>query len=255
MNDTPILDQLARTAADLGPAIQPPELNDVLHSITQTAHDLTGAAACSIAMLDRETEELKFVAATGPGTDAVLGMRMGAHEGIAGWALASGQAISVGEVSQDPRFARDVAEATGYIPQTIFAIPLETQTGAVGVLEILDADPERSASAGLADDQTVSTVVAILANQAAIAISTAMIFSDLGRVLFSAAARAAADKGGIADIQDALARTAAAAQGPSKELAQLLTVFNELGNLGADERRAAAKLLYDFLAYARGAQA
>lgn len=255
-----ILLRLAQTAADLGPAIEPPGATELLQSVAQTAHELTGAAACSIAILDRETEELHFVAATGPGADAILGLRMDAHKGIAGWALASGQSISVGEVAQDPRFARDVAEATGYLPNTIFAIPLETDQGSVGVLEILDADATKRAAAGVADEREVSEVIAILAQHAALTIGTMHTFQDLGRVLFSAAARAAAateaaGDGAEPDLQEALARAAAAAEGPSKQLAQLLAVFAELNELGPDERQTAAKILYDFLSYARGERA
>lgn len=244
MGDDGVLQRLAQAAADLGPAIEPPGLTHLLDTIAQTAHELTGAAACSIAVLDRATEELHFVAATGPGAASVVGMRMDAHKGIAGWALASGQSITVGEVSQDPRFARDVAEATGYLPTTIFAIPLEGDDGPVGVLEILDAD-----ESAFSDEKTVAALMGILAQQATVAIATSFLFEDLGRVLFSAAARAA--ESADDDIRDALAGAASAAQGPTKDLAQLLTVFAELSAIGPEERQSAARLLYDFLTYVR----
>ena len=54
-------------------------------------------------------------------------------------------------------------------------------------------------------------------------------------------------------MQLALARAAAAAEGPSKHLAQLFAVFAELGEIGEDERHTAAKILYDFLGFARHA--
>ena len=126
-------------------------------------------------------------------------MQMDAGKGIAGWALSSGQSISISDAPSDPRFARDIADATGYTPSTVFAIPLETDAGAMGVMEILDAPEGRE---GAHDE---SRLVATLARQAAVAIETTRLFRTFGRVMFRAAAqrgrgrrpagRAGADRG------------------------------------------------------------
>src|SRR5262249_24176192 len=38
----------------------------------------------------------------------------------------------------DPRFARDVAERTGYVPKGLMAVPLLHDERALGVLQVLD---------------------------------------------------------------------------------------------------------------------
>ncbi len=42
------------------------------------------------------------------------------------------------DVGRDPRFAKDVAEDTGYVPEGLMAVPLLHEERALGVLEVLD---------------------------------------------------------------------------------------------------------------------
>ena len=51
--------------------------------------------------------------------------------------------------SDDPRFDREAAEATGYIPRSILAVPIETTDGVSGVIEVLDWSDERVGEEGL----------------------------------------------------------------------------------------------------------
>lgn len=241
---TEIFDAIAKAAADLGPAIEPPGYRDLLEWIVDTARQITGAAATSIATLDPIEEKLEFVAATGTASDQVVGLRMDAGKGIAGWALASGQSITISDAPSDPRFAADVAAKTGFTPRSVLAIPLEADSGTVGVMEILDAAEDRP------DAHGASLLVASLAHQAAVAIETTHLFRDFGGVMFRAAARAADG----APLEEALARTAEAARGPARELAEILDLFSELGRLGSTEREAAVELLSTFLGYARASR-
>ncbi len=243
-----LLRALADTAADVGAAIQPAGFEELLTSIAEHARQVTGAGASSIALLDEQAGELEFVAATGPGGEALVGTRMDSGKGIAGWALASGQSITVNDAPSDPRFAADVAATTGYTPHTILAIPLEDERGPVGVMEVLDPDP---ASDG---DRGAGAMLSLLAEQAALAIASAAVFDDLGKAVFAAAARAAAanpDAGGLVDVFE---EVAADARGPSRKMAGLLASFYEVAQLGVEERDAAEALLTAFLRYARASR-
>jgi GAF domain-containing protein len=242
--DARSFDGLAQAAADLGPAIQPPGYQDLLEWIAETARAVTGAAASSIAVLNERTETLRFVAASGSAGDHVVGIEMDAGKGIAGWALASGQSITISDAPSDPRFAADVAAKTGYTPRTVFAIPLESDAGTMGVMEILDAEEGRDHA------ENESRVVTTLAYQAAVAIETTRLFGDLGRVLFRAAAAAAGDD--AAGVKEALEQIAERSRGPTRALAEMLDLFYEIGRLGPAEREAATDLLDTFLRYAQG---
>lgn len=110
---------------------------------------LLRAPACSVALLDRE-RRLQFVAASGTGAPAIVGQVIAHDQGIAGWAVSTGQAISVSDITTDGRFAADVAAATGYLPTRITAVPVMGEAGALGVLEVLDADPTDAGTAAAA---------------------------------------------------------------------------------------------------------
>ena len=45
-------------------------------------------------------------------------------------------------MNADRRFDREAAASTGYLPTTILAVPIEDDDGPVGVLEVLDREPE-----------------------------------------------------------------------------------------------------------------
>ena len=78
--------------------------------------------------------------------------------------LVTRQPIVIEDVSDDPRFARDFAETTGYIPRGLMAAPLLHKERSIGVLEVLDR-PQRSRFSLQEMD-----LLALFANQAAIAL-------------------------------------------------------------------------------------
>jgi GAF domain-containing protein len=231
-----VLDEVARVAADLGPALVPAGHEELIASITSAARSLFGAAACSVALLDDATEELVFYVASGAGADDVTGMRIPASQGIAGWVLTSGQAIAIDDVRADPRFASEVAEGTGYVPRSILAMPLETDRAVIGVIEVLD----RNIEGGGRDME----LLGLFARQAALAIENSRVFTDLGRVLFQAVARMRDD-----DLGRGLREVADGSSPPDPELAELADHFRTFASLGEDERSAAVRLLREFLGY------
>ena len=95
----------------------------LLAAIVEVARSIFGAKASSILLLDEETEELVFEAVVGEGEQELLGMRFPAGKGIAGWVLATRTPLVIEDVREDPRFASDVAEDTGYVPSGLMAAP------------------------------------------------------------------------------------------------------------------------------------
>ena len=137
---------------------------ELLQSIVEVARAIFGARASSIFVLDEEADELVFEAVAGEGADSVIGLRIPSSTGIAGWVLVSGEPIVLSDVSKDPRFARDVAEATGYVPTSLMAVPLLHGERVLGVLQVLDRPPDKPFSLSEMD------VLGLFAHQAAIAL-------------------------------------------------------------------------------------
>ena len=134
----------------------------LLQSIVDVARAIFDAKASSIFLLDEDTDELVFEAVSGEGEGDLIGMRIPSGTGIAGWVLVTGQPIVIDDLSQDPRFARDAAERTGYVPTRLMAVPLVNEETSLGVLQVLDRSTDRSVSLGEID------LLILFANQASI---------------------------------------------------------------------------------------
>jgi GAF domain-containing protein len=136
----------------------------LLQSVVDVARAIFKARASSIFLLDEDTDELVFEAVSGEGSERLLGTRFPSSKGIAGWVLVTRQSLVLEDVSGDPRFARDFAEQTGYVPKGLMAVPLLHGERTLGVLEVLDR-PE-SSKFTLAE----SDLLGLFANQAALAL-------------------------------------------------------------------------------------
>ena len=133
-----MLAELAALADRLGPALEPPGALHQLDNIVETARELLGASAASVAIVDPDEETLEFLVATGPAAEHVVGLRVPLGQGIAGFVAASGQSLTVTDTTQDPRFASDLATDIGYVPGVLLAVPLTGDDEVLGVMEVLD---------------------------------------------------------------------------------------------------------------------
>ncbi len=228
-----LLADLGRLATALGPAVRPAGTDRQLGSITTAARELFGAGACSLALLSDDGSELVYTTAAGAGAGGVTGMRLPAGQGLAGWVVMSGQPVAVDDLAADPRFARDVAEGTGYVPRAMLAVPVAVDDEVLGVLTVLDRDAARAG----ADRDMV--LLQLFADQAAHALEATRAFGDLGRVLLRALAAAAADGTALAD---ALAG-AGGPGAPDPELTELAALLAVLGRQGPAERRLAVRIV------------
>jgi GAF domain-containing protein len=249
MSPDELLRQLGELASSLGPAVRPAGADELLRSLTETARRLFGAAACSLALLTEDESELVYTVAAGQGADDVTGMRIPASRGIAGWVVQSGQPIAISDVAADPRFSREQAEQTGYIPQAILAVPVQTPARLLGVISLLDRDPRRP---GAEQDMAL---LSLFADQAALALASVERFSLMGRVLLDALARAAqgdvpaGDTPAGDDLAGALRQAADHLPAADADLAELAATFAVLARRGAAERRLALAVLRDIADY------
>jgi GAF domain-containing protein len=132
-----------RAAVAAGVLAADEQFGRLLRSIVDVARAIFSAKASSIMLYDPETEELEFAAVSGEGEQELVGRRFPASTGIAGWVLSSRTPLVLEDVQSDPRFARAVAEKTGYVPKGLMAVPLLDEEDALGVLQVLDR-PQRS---------------------------------------------------------------------------------------------------------------
>ena len=78
--------------------------------------------------------------------------------------LVTRQPLVIEDLQQDPRFARERAESTGYVPKSMMSVPLLHEEGILGVLNVLDRSEEIEFSLSQME------LLGLFANQAAIAL-------------------------------------------------------------------------------------
>jgi GAF domain-containing protein len=136
----------------------------LLNSVVEVARAIFHARASSIFLLDEKTDELVFEAVAGEGADTLVGQRFPSSTGIAGWVLVTRQPLVIEDVTADPRFGREAAESTGFVPKGLMAVPLLHEERSLGVLEVLDRPSDSRFSMQEMD------LLTLFANQAAIAL-------------------------------------------------------------------------------------
>lgn len=134
----------------------------LLQSVVDVARAIFAARAASVFLLDEETDELVFEAVSGEGEGELVGRRFPSSTGIAGWVLVTRQPLVVDDLQQDPRFAREAAESTGYVPHGLMAVPLLIDENVLGVLQVLDRPDDTSFSLAEMD------LLTLFAHQAAV---------------------------------------------------------------------------------------
>jgi len=171
-----------------------PERQALLQTLVEMTRSVFASKACSIMSHDSGARELIFEAVAGEGAGTLVGQRIPANTGVAGWALASEEPLAIADVRQDPRFARDVAESTGFVPTNLTVYPLLHAEQSLGVLSVLDQGITKQV--GLAD----MNVLARIATHAATVLSL---------VLTARRAEAAGEgTGALAGVERALAAAA-----------------------------------------------
>ena len=136
----------------------------LLQATVEVARAIFGARASSVFLHDEETDELVFEAVAGEGADELVGRRFPSSTGIAGWVLVTRQPLVIDELESDPRFAREAAQSTGFVPKGLMAVPLLHEDRALGVLEVLDRPQQTAFSL------EEMALLGLFANQAAIAL-------------------------------------------------------------------------------------
>jgi signal transduction protein with GAF and PtsI domain len=231
----PLMRELEQVADVAGAVLVPERFADALDRIVEAAAIGFDAQAASIAVIDGSF--LQWRAAFGRGSDEMSGLRLPLKQGIAGFVASTGQSLSIGDVRSDARFARDVAERTGYVPAAIECVPIEGGNGdVIGVLQVLDPGP-RAADLDLA---------LALADTAASVIATIAAVEAVGGLLLRALSTAARDGSTLAAALRRRRRSR-----PDDQLLRLALALADARALGRTVERSAADILEDVVELAR----
>lgn len=137
------LDMPDSLTSSLGRLLRPTEHDELLRSAVRLARLTFSASAASVFLYDEEQDRLVFEASSGEGEDRLVGVAIPAGRGVAGWVFQTGETVLITQVRADPRFDREFAQGTGYVPEVLMAAPLELEDRAIGVMEVLDPAVEK----------------------------------------------------------------------------------------------------------------
>ena len=152
-------------------------LDDLLQAVIVATTDLLSAESSSILLVDERTDELVFKVSSA--SVELAGMRMAAHEGIAGAALAAREPLVIADAAADPRFYGGIDQVTGTRTRNVLAIPLVLRDRSLGVLEAIN----RPAGDLAGDDLEVAKALASLAT---VAIDNATMYASLADAVVAA---------------------------------------------------------------------
>lgn len=146
-------------------------LNDILRWVQRELQ----VEAVSLLVMDSRQQKLRFEAALGGAPEEIRDITLELGEGIAGTVALTAEPLIVNEASQDPRQARDIAQAVGFPARSILCVPLLLHDQVVGVVEALNrvgGEPFTAADADL---------LTVIAQQAAMFLENARLYTELQR--------------------------------------------------------------------------
>lgn len=162
---------------DIGQAITSTlDLQKTLTLITDHTTRLMNVAAASVVLRDDEAGQVWFAAASGEGSEAVIGLHMALGQGLAGWVAEKGEPVIVPDVYADERFFPDMDKSSGFTTQSILCVPLQTKGHTIGAIEVMNK------KSGPFDKEDL-TLLQALAAPAAAAIENAQLYEEQSRTI------------------------------------------------------------------------
>jgi signal transduction histidine kinase len=149
------------------------DINKLLSDTMLLAANVIDAGAASLMLIDEEREELVFEVSHGSRSKMLRQQRIPLDEGIAGWVARNGYPVIVNDARTDPRFSHRVDVRTGFLTQSIAAVPLKIKGRMIGVLEVLN----KYSGAGF--NQEDVRLMSSIAAQAAIALENARLYQQV----------------------------------------------------------------------------
>ncbi len=139
------------------------DLDDVLGTVLGQVRRLLDVVACSIWLIDPETDELVCRQATGRRSEQVRGWRLAPGQGIGGWVVRTGESLIVADAQVDERYFDEVEQCAELALRSILTVPLKFREEIIGLLQAVDTRVGRftAVDLGLLESLAASAAMAI----------------------------------------------------------------------------------------------
>jgi GAF domain-containing protein/HAMP domain-containing protein len=146
-------------------------LDQVLVAVLGELRNLLNVVACSVWLLDMESNELVCRQSSGPRSEEVRGWRIPFGQGIVGWVAEQGRSLVLDDVAGDNRHQGALAKSINLEPRSLLTVPLIIQGRVIGCLQALDTEVGRFSRSDLA-------LIESLGATAAFAIENARLYNQ-----------------------------------------------------------------------------
>lgn len=163
--------KLVEISLTLNSTLQPDRLPQL---IIKMATDLLRSERASILLLDENTHDLYFAAATGADPKELRNIPVPMDGSIAGTIYRKNEPLIINEVAKDPRHFSQVDAKTQLETRSLIGVPMSIRNEVIGVLEALN---KRKGDFTQDDIRTLE----IIASTAAVAINNARLLDALKR--------------------------------------------------------------------------
>lgn len=145
----------------------------LLDIIVEVATQLTDTENASVMLLHPKSGELRFVAVYGQNSAIFTPVVVPKEGSIAGTVATSDEPLLIRDAQNDPRWFQAVDEVSGFVTNSIIAVPMRLRGKVIGVVEALN---KRHGVEMSWDDVEI---LSQLATQAAVAINNARLMAQL----------------------------------------------------------------------------
>jgi PAS domain S-box-containing protein len=114
------------------------DINEIMQSLLAQRNELLHAEALSIALVDKQRNELVYQYAEGVGSEKIVGLRLPSNQGITGWVMEHGEPALVADTSVDPRFSSDGDKRTGHDTRSLICAPLLVKGEVLGTIQAIN---------------------------------------------------------------------------------------------------------------------
>jgi signal transduction histidine kinase len=158
------------------------ELDTLLQFIINSAADLMDSEGASILLVDENTKDLYFAAATGADPEELRSIPVPLYGSIAGTIFREDKYQIINEVASDPRHFHQVDERTRLKTRSLVGVPMRIGEEVIGVLEAVNKRHGAFDEIGLRTLEIIGSQAAVAINNARLLRALKKAYEELGKL-------------------------------------------------------------------------
>jgi len=158
------------------------ELDTLLQFIINSAADLMDSEGASILLVDENTKDLYFAAATGADPEELRTIPVPLYGSIAGTIFREDKYQIINEVASDPRHFHQVDERTRLKTRSLVGVPMRIGEEVIGVLEAVNKRHGAFDEIGLRTLEIIGSQAAVAINNARLLRALKKAYEELGKL-------------------------------------------------------------------------